>query len=222
VITYLDPSSRFVADAPTLAIVPLACEVGELALPAHSQDPFLVEVISQQVAAAIHQPCSLVPVWPYGDGSSPNPPSPAIHLRSETLLAVVSDIVQSLYAHGVTKVAVINGPGSCTEIGALPFGNMVVKTAVRQLNYENPGLTVIWVQPFRAARRNLTTLFGNELDDEVLKKMLVNGLAGNLPPARCESDFHAAFDAICQATLEYIEKTFSQLDCIKTEHPREY
>lgn len=40
-----------------------------------------------------------------------------------------------------------------------PVGNFIVKTAVRQLNYETPGLTAIWVQPFAAAREALAALF---------------------------------------------------------------
>jgi hypothetical protein len=227
-ITYRDPSSRFGADAPTMAIMPLACQVGGLDHSVHDLDSVLVEAISQQVAASINQPCFLVPIWPYGDGSNSNSTAPSIHLRAETLQAVVRDMVQSLYAHGITKVALINGPGSCTEIGALPSGNTVVKTAVRQLNYENPGLSVIWVQPLRAARRQLLNHFGAGLDTDRLKSLLVDSLTAHpllLPeqgaqPVDGELSGQIALDAICQATVGYIENTFSQLDRIKSDHPR--
>lgn len=208
-LTFRDPSSLFRAEAPTLAILPLACQ----------EESFLVEAISQRVAKSIRQPCFLAPVWPYGAG-----PSAGIHLRSETLQAVVGDMVQSLFVHGFTKVAVINSLGSCTEIGALPYTNTVVKTAVRQLNYENPGMTVLWVQPLRAARQKLHGLFGDDLDNDRLKHLLVDFLTASWDsenrPEDSAKTAETVLDSICQATTAYIETTFSQLDRIKIENPR--
>jgi len=213
-LTFRDPSSRFRAEAPTLAILPLACQ----------EESFLVEAISQWVAKSIRQPCFLAPVWPYGDGSGSTPPSMSFHLRSETLQAVVGDMVQSLFAHGFTRVAVINSLGSCTEIGALPHGNTVVKTAVRQLNYENPGMTVLWVQPLRAAHRQLRSLFGDDLDNDRLKHLLAEPLTASPDsvnqPEKSPLTAETALDEICRATTAYIETTFLQLDRIKSENPR--
>ena len=221
-ITYRDPSSRFAVDAPALAILPLACQVDDLDQPLGASESFLVDAISYRVASAIHQPCFLVPVWPYGTGSTTG----GIHLRSDTLRTVVTDMVQSLHNHGITKVAVINSLGSCTEIGALPHGNTVVKTAVRQLNYENPGLTVIWVQPLRAARRRLVQAFGDGLDDQSLKHLLVDALTVHPPDSKDKQKRNSiqgelALEEICQATVDYIETTFSLLDRIKSDHHKD-
>jgi creatinine amidohydrolase len=83
----------------------------------------------------------------------------AVYLRFETLWAVVDDLVHSLHQHGIYQVAVLNNHGSAMTTTTVPLGNFIVKTAVRQLNYELPGITAIWVQPFAAARAALAEIF---------------------------------------------------------------
>jgi creatinine amidohydrolase/Fe(II)-dependent formamide hydrolase-like protein len=89
----------------------------------------------------------------------------AVSLSFETLWTVVRDIVLSLYEHDIRHVAVINNHGSAVTSTTRPVGNFIVKTAVRQLNYENPGLTALWVQPFAAGREALQVLFPSACQD---------------------------------------------------------
>ena len=47
----------------------------------------------------------------------------------------------------------------------MPFGNFILKAAVRQLNHEHPGMDAIWVQPLAAAARALGKVFESGADD---------------------------------------------------------
>jgi creatinine amidohydrolase/Fe(II)-dependent formamide hydrolase-like protein len=227
-ITFRDPSDLFTANPPQVAILPLACQEtrGEFILDDFGQ--MILTGISQRVAGQLPYQTFLVPVWPYGTDSGPGQPSVKITLRPETLWSVVHDMVQSLYDHEIRQVAVINSHGSCNELSALPFGNSVVKTAVRQLNYEIPGLTVIWVQPFKVARKRLMDLLGEGITTELVEKLIAGYLApdlagshttGNEPVIlRSEVDHPGklAFEAACLATSEYIQNTLTSLAGIKS------
>jgi len=66
---------------------------------------------------------------------------------------------------------------------------LLSKTAVRQLNYELPGSTVIWVQPFAAARERLIRLFPSAQQEihagaaeTAIMMHLAPHLVGILPP----------------------------------------
>lgn len=228
-ITFRDPSALFTANPPQVAILPLACQEthGEFSL--DNFDQMILTGISQRVAGQMPYQTFLVPVWPYGtDTAGPGQQSVHITLRPETLWSVVHDIVQSLYEHEIKQIAVINSHGSCNEISALPFGNSVVKTAVRQLNYEIPGLTAIWVQPFKVARKRLTDLLGEGVTTGMVEKLIAGYLAPDLvgsnttgeEPVNLRSEVDhpgkLAFEAVCLATSEYIQDTLTSLAGIRS------
>ncbi len=60
-------------------------------------------------------------------------------LRSETLIAVFRDIVESLRHHGIRRLAIVSGHG----------GNWFLKMMVREFNLENPGTTVFLINTDR-------------------------------------------------------------------------
>ena len=150
----------------------------------------------------------------------------AISLGYETLWWVVRDMVTSLVEHHIHQVVVINDLGSPAGSTALPEGNTIVKTAVRQLNVETPGLTAIWLQPFAVGREALHAIFPQgSLDPQegVLESSILMHLRPDLLPetgqgapqlATAEGG-KQAFNAIVSATIEYIEKSFSQLARLK-------
>jgi creatinine amidohydrolase len=142
-----------------MAILPLAAfEPHASHLPVGS-DLIIMQAIARGVAERLPGKVFLMPAWPLGTSGHLAGEAGAVYLGFETLWAVVDDLVHSLHQHGIYKVAVLNNHGSAMMSGTVPLGNFIVKTAVRQLNYELPGITAIWVQPFAAARAALAELF---------------------------------------------------------------
>jgi creatinine amidohydrolase len=212
---------EFKEQPPQVAILPLAC------LEPHGQhfplgtDQFIVSEIAIRVAADLSFPTYLLPTWPFGTSMKEAGKAGAISLGFETLWAVVRDIVLSLYEHNIRYVVVINNHGSPAASTAVPVGNSIVKTAVRQLNYETPGLTTIWVQPFAAGRGALAALFSSVGPDvEMVESAILMHLAPVLMPGRAEAGGGNAFagkgklalDAVVKATVEYIQHSFTQID----------
>lgn len=155
----------FKATSPEIALVPLAClEPHGDHLPIGT-DGLIISAIARGVAERLEMPTFLLPVWPLG-ASGPHFGQPgAVSLEHDTLWAVVRDVVGSLFAHSIHKVVVINNHGSPKTTTTMPLGNFIVKTAVRQLNYETPGLKTIWVQPFAAARAAFFEIFVSAGED---------------------------------------------------------
>jgi creatinine amidohydrolase/Fe(II)-dependent formamide hydrolase-like protein len=232
-ITIVDTSNRFNTEPPPVVILPLACHEVHSGLSVVSNDQILMEAISYRVAEIIRYNTFLIPVWPYGTIPEQGSSTGGICLQSDTLQAVVRDIVQSLYDHHIKQVVIINNHGSCDDITALPFGNSVVKTTVRQINYEIPGLTTIWVQPFRAARNRLIKLFSEGVTTDSIETVIVEYLAAEyclsgsritpfdlqqIPSRAANPSGKLAFEEVALATSEYIENTLILLDRIKSDH----
>jgi creatinine amidohydrolase len=158
-LTWQNTSWDFL-DAPAkIGILPLAStEPHSTHLPIGS-DVILMDALARAVAERLQDPVFLLPTWPLGTSGHHMGEPGTITLRFDTLWAVVRDVVVSLHEHDIHHVAVINNHGSAAVTTTIPAGNFITKTAVRQLNYEVPGLTAIWVQPFAAARDELAQLF---------------------------------------------------------------
>ncbi|MEW5721204.1 MAG: creatininase family protein [Chloroflexota bacterium] len=158
-LTWQNTAWEYKAHPPQIAILPLAClEPHGSHLPIGT-DRIIIGEIARRVAERLDAPTMLLPTWSLGTSGHHAGKVGAIYLKFETLWAVVRDVATSLREHGVHQVAVINNHGSAMTGATRPIGNFIVKTAVRQLNYETPGLTAIWVQPFAAGRAELAELF---------------------------------------------------------------
>jgi creatinine amidohydrolase len=188
-LTWQNSAPDFKVDGPEIAIFPLAClEPHGPHLPIGTDIRILSE-IAIRVAERLPVPVFLLPTWPLGmSGCHAGQPG-AVYLHYETLWAVVRDVVTSLSLLGIRNVAVLNNHGSALSSTARPLGNFVVKTAVRQLNYEIPDLTTIWVQPFAAACVELNDLFlsaSEEVHAGAVETSIMMHLAaedvGRLPP----------------------------------------
>ncbi len=174
---------------PEIAILPLACfEPHGPHLPVGT-DMIIMNAIAARLAEQLSALTFLLPTWPLGTSLLHDGLPGTVSLGFETLWAVVRDVAVSLHEHGIHRVAVLNNHGAALTSTARPSGNFIVKTAVRQLNYEVPGLKVIWVQPFTAARRDLSALFasaGREVHAGAVETSLMLHLApemvGELPP----------------------------------------
>ena len=164
-LTWHNTSWDFKNNLPDMAILPLAAfEPHGAHLPLGS-DLIIMDAIAQAVAERLPGEVFLMPTWPLGTSGHFAGEPGTVYLEFESLWAVVDDLVHSLHQQGIRKVAVLNNHGAPRTTTTVPLGNFIVKTAVRQLNYELPGITAIWVQPFAAARAALTSLFASAQED---------------------------------------------------------
>ncbi len=182
-LTWHNTAWDFKNDPPRVAVLPLACtEPHGTHLPVGT-DRIIVGEIARQTAERLESPTVLLPTWTLGTSGHHAGEAGAVSLRFETLWAVVRDVVTSLHEHGIHQVAVINNHGSAMTGTSRPIGNFIVKTAVRQLNYETPGLTAIWVQPFAVARSALVEILPSancELHAGAVETSLLMHLAPDL------------------------------------------
>lgn len=144
---------------PEVALLPLVCmEPHGPHLPIGT-DGLIMSAIARGVAERMSRSTYLLPVWPLGTSGAHLGQPGCVSLEYQTLWAVVRDVALSLHAHQIRHVVVLNNHGSPLTTTTRPQGNAVVKTAVRQLNYETQGLSAIWVQPFAAARAAFFEIF---------------------------------------------------------------
>jgi creatinine amidohydrolase len=149
---------------PTIGILPIASlEQHGPHLPV-ATDCIIVEEIARRVAAEMDS-VYLLPVLPFGSSVAHLGTAGTVGLMWPTLMHVVRDIVESLLAQGIRKIAVINNLGEISGNTVQPRGNFIVKTAVRQLNYAHSDLDALWVQPLAAAAPELAAIFESGSDD---------------------------------------------------------
>lgn len=226
ILTWQNTALEFKEQLPHIAILPFAnLEPHGPHLPIGT-DRIIVSEIARGVAAHLPASTFLLPTWSLGTSIQHAGQSGTISLGFETLWAVVNDIVLSLYEHSIRKVVVINNHGSPKTSTAWPSGNFIVKTAVRQLNYEHSGLNAIWVQPFAVGRQALKDLFPladqdiheGEVEISLLMHLaptLVSLSPGQVDKAITAEKGKSAFDAVVHATVEYIEYSFNQISQMK-------
>lgn len=148
-------------------------------------DVLIVDALAQRVAEILGD-VYLLPTFPFGTSASQRGAIGTVALRFETLMAVVRDVVESIYEQGISKVAIINNIGIAEGTSVVPFQNHVVKTAVRQLNYDHPEFQAVWVQPASVAREKLRDILSDshldihagELETSLLLYLYPNSVKG--------------------------------------------
>ncbi len=193
VLTPENTAPEFGQARPEVAILPLAQhEPHGPHLPVGT-DEVIVGALAARIAGRLEARVFLLPVWPVGTSGPHRGQRGTVSVEAPTLWAVVADIAGSLEAHGIRRLVVINGHGLPSGSPTRPWGNPVVKTAVRQLNYEHPAFTAIWLQPFALAGPALRDLFpagdlhAGDLETSVLLYLapeLVRGQAQDSVPAQ--------------------------------------
>jgi creatinine amidohydrolase len=150
---------------PDIAILPIgATEQCGDHLPVGSTT-IILDVLARRVAERLKETAYLLPTMPLGTSGLHLPTPGTIALEWPTLMSVVYDLVESLVEQGIRQVVVINGLGGATETTVRPRENYIVKTTVRQLNYDIPELDAIWVQPFTVAGKDLAEIMESAPQD---------------------------------------------------------
>ncbi|MFP3896444.1 MAG: creatininase family protein [Anaerolineales bacterium] len=195
---------------PHLALLPMgATEQFGPHLPLATQN-LLLKAISRRVADALSNSVYLLPPIPVGSSGQHQGFAGTVSLSWRTLMAVLSDLGESLLQTGTTRLAVLVGLGGAACSTTMPRENQIVKTAVRRLNYDHEELDAIWVQPLTVAHPPLDTLFDGPQDDvhagQVVTSLmlhlhpdLVKALPDpHIPPAGSEEYLHQLpFSALC-------------------------
>jgi creatinine amidohydrolase len=164
-LDYQNTTYDIEAGHPHTAILPIAVvERHGSHLPVGA-DWMIVDAIASRVAETMGEGCYLLPTMPYGTSAGHVGEAGTLSLAPLTLMHVVRDLMDGLMAQGIRRVAVINSHGGAGESTVSPQGNFIVKTAVRQLNYDYPDLKAIWVQPFTVAKKRLLELLPSASDD---------------------------------------------------------
>ncbi len=150
---------------PRMAILPIAAiEAHGPHLPVGT-DLLIVESIARRATGILGDDVYLLPTIPFGSSTHLRGAPGTADVSPDTLRLVIQDVAVALHETGIDQVAVIGGPGLASGNTVVPFGNFIVKAAVRQLNHEHPRMDAIWVQPLAAAGRELGTIFDSAADD---------------------------------------------------------
>lgn len=126
---------------------------------------FILDALASRIAQVLSGDVYLLPTLPVGCSGLHLGQNGTIALDWTTMVKVVSDLIESFLAQGITKVAVLVGLGGANETTVRPRENYIVKTAVRQLNYDHQDLDAIWVQPFTVAGRELERILESSEQD---------------------------------------------------------
>jgi creatinine amidohydrolase len=103
-------------------------------------DALLSEAVAVDAAEGLRVP--VFPAQPYAYTPTYMAYPGTVTLRLETLLAVLTDLIDSLYRHGFRRVLVVNGHG----------GNNGASSVIQQLLAARPGLQVRWHNWWAAPR----------------------------------------------------------------------
>lgn len=163
----------------------------------------ILDALARRVAERLQGTVYLLPTMPLGTSGAHLGTAGTIALEWPTLMRVVYDLVASLLVQGVRRVVVIVGLGGPNENAALPKENDVVKTAVRQLNYDHPELDAIWVQPFTVAGEALAQIL-DAPEQDVHAGELVTSLMLYLDPDAVVGRGADHVPAVGKAYMDYV------------------
>jgi creatinine amidohydrolase len=163
-LDYQNTSFEVKDTKPDIAILPMGTTEQYGHLPVGTTT-IILDVLARRVAGRLKSTVYLLPTMPLGTSGLHLPTAGTIALEWSTLMSVVYDLVESLVAQGIRQVVVINGLGGANENTVRPRENYIVKTTVRQLNYDIPELDAIWVQPFTVAGKDLAEIMESAHQD---------------------------------------------------------
>lgn len=165
-------------DPPTMALLPIgAVEQFGPHLPVGTQN-IILDAIARRVGARLAGTTYLLPTLPLGLSMPHKEHAGTVWLSWRTLMAVVTDLAESLLLVDIHRLAVLVGLGGAACTTVMPREHDVVKTAVRRLNYDHPDLDAVWVQPLTVAEPALDTLFESPKEDvhagEVITSLMLH------------------------------------------------
>lgn len=102
-------------------------------------DTMIINEVAERVGEKLG--AYVVPTVPFGTSYEHRGFPGTVYIRPDTLYKMVKEMIGSCYDEGIKKAAVILGHG----------GLWMVKPAIRDLNYERPDGTAIWLCPFDRA-----------------------------------------------------------------------
>jgi creatinine amidohydrolase len=217
---------------PELAVIPFAASEQHGAHLPVGAKVLVLDAIARRVAQKLPGSVYLLPTVPAGASDLHRGTPGTVSLGWQTLAAVLRDLIDALLRQGIRKVVVFAGLGDASAGRVRPSENQILKTAVRQLNYDHPELRAVWLQPFSVAATDLTAIFEHAPQDlhagEVMTSIMLH-LAPDLVkgrgkdyvpgPGRSMLDY-VSFTRLCPAgvwgypTLATAEKGVRALEAV--------
>jgi creatinine amidohydrolase len=102
-------------------------------------DTMIIDEIADRVGRKLG--AYVVPTVPFGTSYEHRGFPGTVFIRPDTLYKMIKEMISSCYDAGIKKAAVMLGHG----------GLWIVKPAIRDLNFERPDGTAIWLCPFDKA-----------------------------------------------------------------------
>ena len=130
-------------------------------------DAIILDAVSRGMAEKCREEVYLLPPIPAGQCPRYLDFGGTVSVHTDTLYAIVSDVVWSLRQHDIRKIVVINSLGQISGNSSLPAENMPMKVALRDMNIDHPEADHIWLQPAVAAQQTLREIFPGWQDDIV-------------------------------------------------------
>src|SRR5215213_6974293 len=121
------PETRDLLPRIELVLVPVGAHEQHGPNIAVSTDTISADALSQAAAALVGPAVAVAPAVPWGVSWHHLRFAGTISLRQSTLIAVLEDIVGSLYAHGMRRFLVVNGHGG---------NNAAITTAIEQIKLD--------------------------------------------------------------------------------------
>jgi creatinine amidohydrolase len=121
------PETRDLLPRIDLVLVPVGAHEQHGPNIAVSTDTLSADALSQAAAALVGPAVAVAPAVPWGVSWHHLRFAGTISLRQSTLIAVLEDIVGSLYAHGLRRFLVVNGHGG---------NNAAITTAIEQIKQD--------------------------------------------------------------------------------------
>ncbi len=165
IVDYQNTSFEVKRAKPDIAVLPIgATEQCGAHLPVGTST-IILDRLARDVSKGLEKTVYLLPTLPLGTSGLHLGRPGTIALEWSTLMSVVYDLVESLVAQGIHQVVVINSLGGANLTTVQPRENYIVKTVVRQLNYDFPELDALWVQPFTVAGPELEGILDSAEND---------------------------------------------------------
>ena len=143
------------------AVLPLG-SVEQHAYLSLAVDALLAEAVAVDACEALRVP--VLPAQPYAYTPTYMAYPGTMTLKLETLLAVLTDLIESLHHHGFRRIVIVNGHG----------GNNGASSVMQQLMSRLPGLQVRWHNWWAAPR---TMGFVRETDPDASHASWMEGFA---------------------------------------------
>jgi creatinine amidohydrolase len=184
--SFLDVEAR----KPEIAIFSIGAIEQHTAVLPLGTDTMIISEIAARVGRKLD--AYVIPTVPFGTSYEHRGFPGTVFIRPDTLYHMIKEMISSCYEAGIMKVALLLGHG----------GLWTVKPAIRDLNYERPDGTAIWLCPFDKAAALLCGVI-DTIDKEIHAGEFETSCIMALHPQTVKMEYAGDFEP--DAGREYLD-----------------